>query len=277
MISALLPSGQFFGRTRRLGKSERLEISLSRYASSERLPEHGHPNPYLSFVLHGSYVEHVGAREYFCGEHALLLHSAGEFHRDVFGPRGGACLNVELTGDWSDVLEDRTVHLARPVDLGLLPMLPILREWSSADSTSSFALEEAVISLLDLLGRACRERKAALASKAVSRALEVLEDGGHRTFDLPALAKVAGVHPTHLSRLFRTRLNRTITECLREIRLVKAEKVLLHRPEWSISQIAADLGFADHAHFSRAFKLRCGLTPTEFRIEGKRSIRRMLT
>lgn len=276
MTSNILSGGQFLGTTQRIGKAERVEVSISQYDRGERLPEHGHTRPYLSFVLRGSYVEHTGNREYACQEHVLLFHSAGEFHRDVFGARGGACLNIELAGDWRFIPGQRPIDFPHPVNLGLGPILPMLRELTSGDSYSALALEECVVGLLDLFRDGCRERMAVQASNPIRRAVEFLEDGGHQDFDLPTLAEVAGVHPTHLSRLFRTKLHRTITEYLRELRLVKAERLLL-QPERSISRIAADLGFADHAHFSRAFKQRYGLTPTTFKVQAKRSLSRALT
>jgi len=276
MTSSILSGGEFLGRTQRIGKAERVEVSISQYDSGDRLPEHGHTRPYLSFALRGSYVEQTGSRIYACQEHVLLFHSAGEVHRDEFGPRGGACLNMELAGCWRLILEERPINLAHPVNLGLVPIFPILCESSSADSYSSLALEECVVGLLDLFRDGCRERNTIQSSRPIRRAVEFLEDAGHQDFNLPALAEVAGVHPTHLSRLFRTKLHRTITEYLRELRLVKAEQLLL-QPDRSISRIAADLGFADHAHFSRAFKQRYGLTPTTFKVQAKRSLSRALT
>lgn len=82
--------------------------------------------------------------------------------------------------------------------------------------------------------------------------------------DPRALARDAGVHPAHLSRAFRRHFGRTLREYVRECRLQRAVREL-ERSDATISSIAADTGFADHAHLSRDLRWQTGQTPSEVR------------
>lgn len=82
--------------------------------------------------------------------------------------------------------------------------------------------------------------------------------------DPRALARHAGVHPAHLSRAFRRHFGRTLRDYVRECRLQRAVNEL-ERSNATISSIAAETGFADHAHLSRDLRCHTGQTPSEVR------------
>lgn len=82
-----------------------------------------------------------------------------------------------------------------------------------------------------------------------------------------ALEKVAatvGVHPSHLSKAFRIRFGETFTEYLMSLRLAFAKERICSSED-KIAMIAAECGFADHAHLTRSFRTKYGLSPTEAR------------
>jgi AraC family transcriptional regulator len=78
------------------------------------------------------------------------------------------------------------------------------------------------------------------------------------------LAAEAGVHPVYLARVFRRHHRCTIAQYVRRRRLERALHEL-STSRRSLAEIAIDTGFADQAHFSRAFKAHAGLTPGQFR------------
>ncbi|HWM88665.1 MAG TPA: helix-turn-helix transcriptional regulator, partial [Kofleriaceae bacterium] len=79
-----------------------------------------------------------------------------------------------------------------------------------------------------------------------------------------ALAREAGVHPVHLASVFRRFHRQTIGEYLRALRVRQAAE-LLTRGDTPLAQVAAMLGFADQAHFTRIFGDVVGMTPSAFR------------
>ena len=65
------------------------------------------------------------------------------------------------------------------------------------------------------------------------------------------LARVAGVSPDHLSRLFRE-TGMSACASAKALRLDAAARLLTDSPELGIKQVAAAVGFQERSHFSRA-------------------------
>lgn len=71
-----------------------------------------------------------------------------------------------------------------------------------------------------------------------------------------------------LTREFRTEFNKTVPVYIREVRLDKAYNLLLHT-QLSIQEIAEKVGYLYAAHFSRDFKIKYGIPPTEVKKRGR--------
>lgn len=78
------------------------------------------------------------------------------------------------------------------------------------------------------------------------------------------LAAALGVTPTHLSRVTRRVSGRAALDILADRRHFEACR-LLAGSTLSVSEIAAESGFASPAYFTRAFRARSGSSPSEFR------------
>lgn len=70
--------------------------------------------------------------------------------------------------------------------------------------------------------------------------------------------------PQYLSRLFKEEMGVTFLEYLNGLRLAEAEKALLQSEE-GIARIAMDSGFPSEKAFSRQFRKKYGVTPSEYR------------
>lgn len=77
--------------------------------------------------------------------------------------------------------------------------------------------------------------------------------------------------PSFLSALFKNSTGKKYKEYVQSYRIDKA-KHLLASTSASISRIAEDVGYADTKFFSRLFKKREGITPTEYRQRNKKNI-----
>ena len=73
------------------------------------------------------------------------------------------------------------------------------------------------------------------------------------------------VHVNHLNKVLKETTGLTTTDLIGG-RLVQEAKALLRHTDWTISQIADSLGFADVAHFSNFFKRQTSLAPGAFRV-----------
>lgn len=77
------------------------------------------------------------------------------------------------------------------------------------------------------------------------------------------LAAIAGISPSHFSRLFRRETGRTPLAFLNRVRLEQARK-LLRAGERSIGTVALTCGFATPSHFCAAFRRAYGQSPSDF-------------
>jgi AraC family transcriptional regulator len=81
---------------------------------------------------------------------------------------------------------------------------------------------------------------------------------------LPRLAGELGTSPFHLARTFKRVTGRTLHQHRLLLRL-NASLAFLHDTQRDLTTIALDLGFADHSHFTSAFRQRFGTTPSAWR------------
>ena len=78
------------------------------------------------------------------------------------------------------------------------------------------------------------------------------------------LAKIAHYSPAQFRRLFRELTQMSPSDYIVNVR-INAAKTLLGTTDRRVSDIAAEVGFFDHAHFIRTFKRIVGTTPAKYR------------
>ena len=85
-----------------------------------------------------------------------------------------------------------------------------------------------------------------------------------QSMNIPMVCSAVGVSSQHLSRLFRQRLDMTVSEYINECR-IKAAKELLSSTSANISEIASKVGYGSTDSFSRNFLKIEGINPSEYR------------
>lgn len=95
-------------------------------------------------------------------------------------------------------------------------------------------------------------------------ALEKMESTIENPLSRQAMARLVGLSPRHLDRLFAAQLDAGFLETYRRMRLDHAHKLLEQSP-MSISEIAFATGFSSASHFSRAFRHHFGARPSQAR------------
>ncbi|WNR45322.1 helix-turn-helix transcriptional regulator [Paenibacillus roseipurpureus] len=81
---------------------------------------------------------------------------------------------------------------------------------------------------------------------------------------LPQMAEQACFSTYYFSRMFHEVMGRTPMEWLFECRLVVAKERLIST-DWTIKQVAEDVGFSQSSYFIARFREHTGLTPQEYR------------
>jgi len=98
----------------------------------------------------------------------------------------------------------------------------------------------------------------------VSRALLIMEQNLSRPITIAELGAVLGLSLRQLERRFTQATGKSPQKAYLGLRLQHG-KWMLENSALSVGQIAAELGFADSSHFSRAFKVSFGEIPVAHR------------
>ena len=91
---------------------------------------------------------------------------------------------------------------------------------------------------------------------------------GNSTLSLEYVCHLFNYHPNYISRRFREIMDCSFTDYLTNIRISHAKELLVNT-ELPIQTIASGIGYRNALYFSRIFRQKTGMPPTQFRKTGK--------
>ncbi len=230
-------------------------------------PRHTHKYASFSFVLNGNYAESINRRTHSRRASTIVFHPPEESHAVAF-ENDVRILSVEFGFERLSKIRQHSVIFddsasCRSEKTNWLGN-KIYQEFCRMDAFSMLAIEGLI---LELLAEASRSKIGA-DEKNIPRWLDqtrdFLRDNFTDSLTLEEIAKIADVHPVHLSRVFREKFGCTIGEYVRRLRVEFALKQIAST-ENSLGEIAYAAGFADQSHFNKTFKNVYNLTPAEYR------------
>lgn len=107
------------------------------------------------------------------------------------------------------------------------------------------------------------------SANTISRALQLIAEGGLNETDIEAFAERLGVGARHLRRLFDRYLGASPVSVLQTHRLLFAKK-LIGETSLTMTDIALAAGYGSIRRFNDAFKKAYGMTPSELRTRERR-------
>ena len=246
--------------TRALGDRHINEIY---YPAGMRQERHRHNAASFSFVASGRYQECIGRQTHSRSISTLVYHPAGESHAVAF-QSDVRILSVEFrsgTPSAADSLYRSSSHNSELIAwLGTRLGCELARP----DSASSLAIEGVIDELLMEGSRRQVLREEKRTARWLATATEYVHENFKTTISLEEIARVAGVHSAHLSRVFRQKMGCTVGEYVRRLRFEFASQQLLSTSR-SLCDVAQDAGFSDQSHFNRLFRTKMGMTPYTYR------------
>jgi AraC family transcriptional regulator len=261
-------AGSFFGSIR--GKREQCGAIFTdlRHSVPRKLPTHSHELPFFALLLEGHYGERYGRQEAQFGPFTIMFRPAGVPHQDEIGPRGLRFFEIELRPSWQKRLSECSAALdtAREDTAGgplLWLAMKLFREIEFSVAPDDLAVESLLAEILSLAART-PHAESRHAPPWLSRVLDKLKTEHARRLRLGELAREAGVHPVHLSRVFRRCVGEGISDYVHRLRVRAACEQML-APEVSLAELSFNNGFADQSHFTRSFRKITGMTPAAFR------------
>ncbi|MDT0442674.1 AraC family transcriptional regulator [Streptomyces johnsoniae] len=227
--------------------------------------------------------------EEWCLDDLWSLHLYGYHGRLAIGPH-----RVTLAPGWLSLIPPGTVHrfhyvgpsvhlfahfhlpaagaptAALPSALDCGTELPRIRElFESARAASGTAPHRARADLWSLLCRletmtAAADRDTRGMHPAVAAVLDHVDAHLDERMSVTFLARLAGISPNHLTRLFRTQVGETVVAHVRHRRLARA-RTLLTSTGMPVKTVAHSVGFGDLQTFNKAFRRRYGMSPRRAR------------
>jgi AraC family transcriptional regulator len=238
--------------------SAELTARLQSYSPNDWQPPHAHDRASIGMLLGGSLLERVGRTTHQGALGAVIIKPPGVVHENRFGSAGTIILS--LVGTHVERVAEREWEW-RNADRALAYALASIRH---ARAGRPLACEKALYLLLSELGGMayadnCTVRSPCWLGEVVSLARR--QSGPVRISDI---ADQVGVHPVHLTRVFRKHFGQSLRAYIRRIKVTSAAE-LLRSSNQRVCDVAAELEFFDQSHLCRAFKAECGISPSEYR------------
>lgn len=265
-MSDSLQTGQFYGQPRRRTEAAGVVLTEVVHTRGRKLPRHTHESAYFGLLLGGSYSESCTHRAAEYQPFTIGFHPASLTYSDEVGPCGSRMFCVELREFY---IQGTRPLLTAPQFVPDLCASEVtwlgLRFFHSfaSETVSPLQIEELCGAMLERV--ACRSTATEKQTPAwLGRALDLLHECFRDALTLGAIANQVGVHPIHLSRVFRSRHGCTMAEYINRLRVQSVCRAL--ESGWAdLAHLAAQSGFADQSHMSRVFKWCTGQTPGQFR------------
>ena len=224
------------------------------------------------FVRRGCFYRRLNGAEAFV-DPTVVYFKRPRDEQQIAHPAGGdSCTALYVTADLlatvrggEPELPDRPVPTAAALDLRHRFFRGLAGRVEREDE-----LDELVVALLAELLESIEPKQAdggrpgtAIARRrAVAGAREAL--GEDPRTGVIELSRRVAVSPHHLSRVFKAETGETISRYRNRLR-VRLALERLAEAEPCLTRLAADLGFADHAHMTRVIRRELGVPPAQLR------------
>jgi AraC family transcriptional regulator len=232
---------------------------------------------HLVFPYRGAYVRHVG-REQSVGEaNQLLFFNADEGYRISHPVAGGdSCLSLAVSetlmrelAPKASVRDGATLafrHSRLRIDARAQALVALVRHGLHQGTAEPLEAESLALTLVRrALGP--RTTRAAGASAGRQRLADrvklVLAGDLARRWTLAEIAAEVGGSPVYLTQVFQQVEGLPLYRYQLRLRLARALDLLAQYED--LTDLALELGFSSHSHFSAAFRQTYGRSPSEFR------------
>jgi len=234
----------------------------------------------INFPRYGVYVKHVRGREVLVDARRAVFFNGGEpfrtSHPHGCGDGGRFLrLRADVVLDLLREIEPRALgHAESPFARTDVPLETSVELFAAtlftrAGQLDPLELEESTLALAAAILR-CAASSSGSAPPAngagvADGARGILARRFREPLRLEEFARALGVSMFHLCRVFKARTGATVHEHLTRLRLGAALHPLAGGRE-DLTELALELGFSSHSHFTRAFRRAFGLTPSEVRL-----------
>jgi AraC-like DNA-binding protein len=237
------------------------------YSAGHAATAHAHAVPFVFAVLTESQSGDPTGRSELDAIGYVGFCPAGVEHTAAM-PNQLKMLHSDLDGAFLDEIAEYGKKLKDPVDRFDPYLFNVLKHLRSEiwdfNALSDIEIETLIGEICVSLGRKTRPIDGNSSSRWLKRLMRTIDEQYREDIALEDLAADAKVHPVHLSRVFHKFHGETLRNYIRRMRIRDARR-LLQSTSLPIAEIAAETGYYDESHFSKAFKMVVGTTPGKYR------------
>ncbi len=248
---------------------------------------HSHDHLELAYVLSGTGKYNIDNEIYDVKEGDLLILNPGVMHQALPGDHGNVATTEFFVG-FSDIQLPDYPYNYLPIPNGGHIMhtagefrQKIARICAAMEAENTvckegryFMLKSYLMQMILLVVREQSETIPTAGSYAfesvnkkyvVERIVTYFEEHYSEKISLDQIAENMYLSPFYISKIFKSEIGDTPIRHLINIRLEKAKNLLEIDKDSSIQEIAAMVGYDDAYHFSKLFKKRYGMSPSQVR------------
>lgn len=238
--------------------------------------KHWHRSVEIFAVFEGELNFFVNDREYPLHVGEFMLVNSNEIH-SVRSPKPNMTIVLQIPlALFTDYFTDEQFiafsHNTREQDEEFMQNLKDLYQlYLKKDTGYDFEMKALFYHLMYLLVSKYRKTdvnpKVVQKSKGLNRLSQItgyLKENYTKEFSLETLADIFGYSPSYISRMFQKYANTNYKSYLQGIRLEYAFREMANT-DHTISGVAMNNGFPNSKAFSKAFKEKYGIMPSEYR------------
>jgi AraC family transcriptional regulator len=255
--------------------AERVALSSMRpTVPAHEIPTHTHTEAHFMFVMSGDYLSSAdNAQSISSGQTLAIFNPPGTEHADCFAAGQdlrrahfySLCIGPVAWRELSDAINlPGWAQALSEIDARAMGQR-LARQLRCAD-TQPLDLDCLAAEMLASVARPFNESLACAPVWLARVRADLHEDwrSALAPAGLALLARRHGIHPVHLARIFR-RFQRCSPGDFARRRRLEFAAAYLADAHCALADIAADCGFFDQAHFTRAFATAYGYTPQQYR------------
>ena len=258
------------------------EMEASEYRSHDYLE--------IAYIFSGEGKYRIEDRIYTVREGDLLIINPGDRHQSLSCPEAEVpsteffvgFSDIRITGCPDNFLPlpggEHVLHTAGELRQRLLKICSSMEAENAVRRQGRYFMMKAYLMqlLLLIIREQCEpmERPLGCAFESANRKYVVeqimnyIEDHYSEKISLDQIAENMYLSPFYISRIFKSETGNAPIRYLINIRLEKARELLEGGYEGSIQEVAAQVGYDDAYHFSKLFKKRYGISPSQARRSG---------
>ncbi len=231
-----------------------------------------HPMPELTYVDQGSLHSVADGQDLLLKQGDIVIYGPNQWHMqyaDIGVAPRFVTISFDLAGgDLKQLMNRKFTAPQQAVQL----LQQMLREQERMDDYSNdIIISQLNLLLLTLLRQTSSQKDAKLqTANAVHSENEIIRQAQifisthiREKLSVPLVARQVDVSPSYLTALFHKNLQISPGEYIRRIKLQES-KQMIRENDLNFTEIAAALQYSTVHHFSRQFKEKFGITPTEY-------------